>query len=126
MSEPSTVPSGADSAPAQRWAERIARWADSGLSATAFCAAEHITKSNFFRWKRRLAGTTTSTAPHRRRTTKTKPAKSAIVPVRLTPAPAHATTIELAFPSGTVLRLPADAQPELIVAILRGLEQRPC
>jgi len=42
------------------------------------------------------------------------------------PPPAPATPIELALPSGTVLRLPADARPELIVAILRGLEERPC
>ena len=126
MSELSTVPSGPDSVPAQRWAERIARWADSGLSATAFCDAEHITKSNFFRWKRRLAGTTPTTTAHRPRATKIRPAKTAIVPVRVTPAPAHVHPIELALPSGTVLRLPADVRPELIVAILRGLEQRPC
>jgi len=36
------------------------------------------------------------------------------------------TPIELALPSGTVLRLPADTRPEMIVAILRGLEERPC
>ena len=28
--------------------------------------------------------------------------------------------------AGIVLRLPADTRPELIVAILRGLEGRPC
>lgn len=127
MSEPSTIPSGAEPPPARLWAERIARWAQSGLSATAFCDAEHITKSNFFRWKRRLANpaTHTGTTP-RSPTSKTRPPKTAVVPVRLTPPHAHAAIIELAFPSGTVLRLPAEVRPELIVAILRGLEQQPC
>jgi transposase len=44
----------------------------------------------------------------------------------VTPPPATATPIELALPSGTVVRFPADARPELLVAILRGLEGRPC
>ena len=122
MSEPSTIPSGCDPVATERWAERLARWADSGLSATAFCDAEHITKSNFFRWKRKLANPS-SPAPARQ-TRKTTPAKSAVVPIRVTPAPAN--PIELAFPSGTVVRLPADVRPELIVAILRGLETRSC
>ena len=46
-----------------------------------------------------------------------------LVPIRITPSPAP---IELALPSGAVVRFPADARPELIVAVLRGLEERPC
>jgi transposase len=34
--------------------------------------------------------------------------------------------VELALPSGTIVRFPADACPELLVAVLRGLEERPC
>lgn len=124
MSEPSTILSGCDPVAARRWAERLARWADSGLSIAAFCDAQSITKSNFFRWKRKLAGPQTTT-PHTP-TTKTKPAKTAIVPIRVTPTPVPATPIELVLPSGTVLRLPVDARPEFIVAILRGLEAQPC
>jgi len=46
------------------------------------------------------------------------------VPLRITPSPA--TPIELALPSGAVVRFPADARPELIAVVLRGLEGRPC
>ena len=48
----------------------------------------------------------------------------ALVPIRITPTPA--TPIELALPSGAVVRFPMDTRPELIVAVLRGLEERPC
>jgi hypothetical protein len=120
VSESSVVPSGTDPGAVARWTERLARWAQSGLSANAFCTAERITKSNFFRWKRRLTGT----APRPR----AAPLSAAVVPIRLTPEaePPRLGGVELVRPSGTVLRFPADAPPELIVAILRGLEERPC
>ena len=124
MSELSTIPSGCDPVAAQLWAERLTRWADSGLSIAAFCDAQSITKSNFFRWKRKLAGPNSHPPKHHAR--QPKPAKTAIVPIRVTATPAPATPIELALPSGTVVRLPVDARPEFIVAILRGLETRPC
>ena len=121
MSELSAAPSGTDPGAAARWAERLARWAQSGLSASAFCTAERIAKSNFFRWKRRLAGT----AP---RPPVAPPPSAAVVPIRLTSEaePARLGSVELVRPSGTVLRFPADARPELIVAVVRGLEERSC
>ncbi|WP_171468889.1 hypothetical protein [Frigoriglobus tundricola] len=48
------------------------------------------------------------------------------MPIRLAPPPAPATPIELALAAGTVVRFPADARPELLVAVLRGLEERRC
>jgi hypothetical protein len=120
VSELSVVPSSTDPGAVARWAERLARWAQSGLSASAFCNAERITKSNFFRWKRRLTGT----APRPR----AAPPSAAVVPIRLTSEaePARLGSVELVRPSGTVLRFPADARPELIVAVVRGLEGHPC
>jgi hypothetical protein len=81
----------------------------------AFCTAEGVSESNFYLWRRRLAQSSTPA-----------PNQPAVVPIRVAPAPAPVTPIELALPSGTVLRFPADARPELLVAILRGLEGRPC
>ena len=99
----------------RRWAERLERFATGDHTVVAFCAAEGVSESNFYLWRRRLA-----------RPSDPAPNRPNVVPIRVTPAPAPATPIELALPSGTVLRLPADARPELIVAILRGLEERPC
>ena len=104
-----------DPAATRRWVERLERFVAGHRTVAAFCAAEGVSESNFYLWQRRLAP---------------PPAHAAnpppVVPIRVVPAFAPATPIELALPSGIVLRLPADARPEVIVAILRGLEGRPC
>jgi transposase len=103
-----------DPAAAKRWAERLARFQAGPHNVAAFCAAEGVSESNFYLWRRRLARPdlpAVASAP-------------AVVPLRITPSPA--TPIELALPSGAVVRFPADARPELIAAVLRGLEGRPC
>ena len=114
MSDSSTR-SRSDAAATRRWAERLERFAAGTHTVVAFCAAEGVSESNFYLWRRRLAQppATASNQPN-------------VVPIRVTSPPAPATPIELALPSGTTLRFPADARPELIVAILRGLEERPC
>lgn len=101
----------------RQWVERLDRFRAAGQTVAAFCAAEGISVPSFYVWKRTLAtdGGDSRAVP--------TPAPT-LVPIRLTPTPA--TPIELAFPSGTVLRFPADIRPELLVAILRGLEERPC
>ena len=111
----SSARSHSDAVAARRWVERLERFATGNHTVVAFCAAEGVSESNFYLWRRRLTQPTT-------------PASNlpTVVPIRVTPTPAPATPIELAFPSGTVVRFPADACPELIVAILRGWEGRPC
>ena len=110
MSDSSARPSSDGST--QRWVERLERFAAGPHTVVAFCAAEGVSQSNFYLWRRRLTQRPTS------------PPK--VVPICVAPAPTPATPIELALPSGTVVRFPADARPELLVAILRGLEERPC
>ena len=111
MSDSSARPSFAAAA-TQRWVERLERFAAGPHTVVAFCAAEGVSQSNFYLWRRRLTQLPTSTPK--------------VVPIRVAPPPTPATLIELALPSGTVVRFPADARPELLVAILRGLEERPC
>jgi transposase len=103
-----------DTAATKRWAERLARFHSGPHNVAAFCAAEGVSESNFYAWRRRLARPVSPSiidAP-------------AVVPLRITPS--LATPIELVLPSGAVVRFPADARPELIVAVLCGLEGRPC
>jgi len=111
----SSARSRSDEAASRRWIERLERFAAGNHTVVAFCAAEGVSESNFYLWRRRLAQPTTPASN-----------QPTVVPIRVTPAPAPATPIELALPSGTVLRFPADTRPESIVAILRGLEGRPC
>lgn len=102
-----------DPAATKRWAERLARFRAGSHTIAAFCAAEGVSESNFYLWRRRLAQPTPPSA--------TPPV---VVPLRITPSPA--STIELSLPCGAVVRFPADTHPELIAAVLRGLEVRPC
>jgi len=104
-----------DAVATSRWAERLERFAAGNHTVVGFCAAEGVSQSNFYLWRRRLAPPSTPA-----------PNEPTIVPIRVTPPPAPATSIELALPSGTTVRFPADARPELIIAVLRGLEERPC
>ena len=50
---------------AQMWAEVLARFADSGLSALQFCEQEGINIKSFARWRTRLTGPAES-APAKR------------------------------------------------------------
>lgn len=103
-----------DPAATKRWVERLARFHSGPHNVTAFCAAEGVSESNFYLWRRRLARPdppAVASAP-------------AVVPLRITPSPT--APVELTLPSGAVVRFPADTRPELIAAVLRGLEGRPC
>ncbi|HEY1188987.1 MAG TPA: hypothetical protein VGE74_15135, partial [Gemmata sp.] len=53
------------------------------------------------------------------------PVTPTLVPICLTTAPAG-PPIEVASPSGTVLPFPVGARPEVIAAIMRAVEARPC
>jgi len=104
-----------DAIATRRWVERLERFAAGNHTVVSFCAAEGVSESNFYLWRRRLA------QPPAPASNQPK-----IVPICVTPAPVTTASIELAFPSGTVLRFPTDTRSEMIVAILRGLEVRPC
>jgi transposase len=108
----SSTRSRADVAASRQWVERLERFAAGPHTVVAFCAAEGVSQSNFYLWRRRLRPLPTSNPK--------------VVPIRVAPSPTPAIPIEMALPSGTVVRFPADARPELLVAVLRGLEERPC
>ena len=108
MSESSLRPR-SDAITNRQWVERLERFAAGNQTVAAFCTAEGVSPSNFYLWRRRLA----QPAP-----------PPAVVPMRVAPLPTPATPIELALPSGTVVRFPADSRPELLVAVLPGLVER--
>ena len=97
------------------WAERLERFGRASQTVAQFCAAEGVSAPSFYVWKRTLAGEAKPTAP----------VVPTLVPIRLTPSPS-CPPIELLFPSGTVLRFPVETRPEVIVAVLRGVGDRPC
>ena len=99
----------------QLWVERLERFGRANQTVAQFCAAEGVSVPSFYVWKRTLAGDAAPPAP----------VGPALVPIRLTASPAE-TPIEVVFPSGTVLRFPSDARPEVIAAVVHAVEGRPC
>ena len=100
------------------WAERLARFPESGLTPAQFCAVEAVSLPSFYAWKRRLAVEAAA-----------DPANSAgdqeprLLPVRLqAPAPA----VELVLATGAVLRLPAGCDLAWVRSLVAALGETPC
>jgi transposase len=100
------------------WAERLQRFADSGLRPAPFCANEGVSLPSFYTWKRRLrqeAGPAAEPlfgeagAPR-------------LLPVQLSPAAA----VELVLPGGAVLRLLPGCDLALVKALAQTLGDTPC
>ncbi|HYH67998.1 MAG TPA: hypothetical protein VD866_25105 [Urbifossiella sp.] len=112
----SSALSGFDPVATARWVKRLARFAAGTHTVVGFCAAEGVSASNFYLWRRRLAPAAPPPAAR----------VPAVVPLRVVPPLTPPTPIELVLPSGAALRFPPDARPELVVAVVRGVEGRPC
>ena len=80
----------------QEWITRLQRFQENPSSVAAFCRQEGVSSASFYLWKRRLAAEPT-TPTH------------TFVPLTIahTPPP---PPVEVAFPNGIVIRVPADAQ----------------
>ena len=116
MSIPVSKPRRDPTASRRQWAERLDRFRRSGQTVAQFCDAEGVSAPSFYAWKRTLAAESATPAP-----------APTVVPIRLTPSPPPPTAvIELSLPSGAVLRLPADIRPDVLVAVLRGVEDGRC
>jgi hypothetical protein len=96
----------------QEWAERLQRFAHSGLSVVAFCRVENIPVPSFYYWKRKLQAPSADT---------TRPTPQ-LLPIRLLAA----SPLEVVLPSGTLLRLTPGCDLDLFRSVLSALEGRPC
>jgi|KBSSwiStaDraftv2_1062776.scaffolds.fasta_scaffold1117729_2 transposase-like protein len=97
----------------QTWIERLERFANSQLSVVAFCRAEGISAHSFYYWKRQLTNPapTADNAPPR------------LLPVRLLPA---TTPVEVALPTGAVLRLAPGCDLDFVRALAQTLGSVSC
>jgi hypothetical protein len=98
------------------WAERLARFPGSGLTAAQFCALEAVSLPSFYAWKRRLAA---DAAPTDAAVDRQPP----LLPVRLPPP---APTIELVLATGAVLRLPPGCDVAWVRSLVAALGGAPC
>jgi transposase len=104
-----------DPATRQRWHQRLERFRRSGLTVPAFCGREGVSTASFYAWRRRLRLDLAPPAPDTAR----------LVPVRLL-TPLVGAPVELALPSGVVLRLSPDADLAWLRQLLGLLGVAPC
>ena len=97
----------------QLWAQRLARFPQTGLSVAAFCAAEAVSTNSFFYWKRQLIAPAPSTSD----------AAPRLLPVRVQPS---SDPVEIVLPNGTVLRLAPGCDLAFVRSLLQALAGQPC
>lgn len=96
------------------WRERLGRFQGSGLTVSAFCQLEGVSTSNFYGWKRRLAGSGESSTRENRSREETP----LFVPVAMSPA--ASTEIRIVLPGGAVVHLPAGADERVLACCIRS------
>lgn len=100
------------------WARRIAACERSGMSRRSWCAAHGVSVNTLDYWRRRLrAPTAWGTEGRRSR-------RQGLVPIRVQSAPgslASAAALEVALPSGIVLRTPVSIEVGMLAALVREL-----
>jgi hypothetical protein len=94
---------GVDEARRRAWQDRLARFARSGQTVTAFCASERVCVPTFSQWKRRLAAEAAGAGRRQAQRPRAVHRVAAFVPVRIEAAAA----VEIELPNGTRVRVPA-------------------
>ena len=124
MSEPAALPQPSRPARCRAatrviWAERLHRFANSGLSPAAFCAHEGVSLPSFYSWKRRLAAENSDAAE----TACGQDHQPRLLPVRLQPP---SVPVEVVLPNGAVLRLRPDCDLPFVRSLVQTLGGAPC
>jgi transposase-like protein len=107
----------------RRWRERFERYQASGLGVQTFCLAEGVSRSSFYRWKRRLSevGASASrpegTPKRERMPAPTRiSAESVFIPVSVKAGP-----IEVELPNGAVVRLSSEISLAVLAEVIRAV-----
>ena len=80
-----------------QWLDRLRRFARSKRSVAEFCQREQVSVGSFYQWRRKLHDGSTDLSDRR------PPTRESFVPVHVTAA----TDLQVTFPNGTRLTLPA-------------------
>jgi hypothetical protein len=105
------------------WRRTMRRQHQSGLTVSAFCAAEGLKDWSFHWWRRELAK-----RDREQPASKPKDVPS-FVPVQLVPNPPDrqpASVIEIVLPAGQTVRVPPGFDVESLTGVLEVLETRSC
>ncbi len=126
---------GPRSLPVAEWKRRIQALRDSGLTLTAFCRREKISRGDLQHWRRRLEGAVPPVAGSGKRMASRKRARPSFAEVRVrpdaasreaAPPPPPSFGVALVLASGDRMLLPEGCDPRWLGQALRALRSGPC
>ena len=97
------------------WQQRLESQKKSDVDVGLFCLQEGVSKSSFYRWKRRLQGG----IPESLETEATVGKQSEFKESLFLPVSLKASRVEMELPNGGVLRFPQDVSKDVLVAVVR-------
>ena len=115
------------------WRTVVRRHTRSGQTVREFCRGQGLSEASFYAWRRELSRRDAAAKPMRQHSlceqvevASSRPRFLPIAVVPDSPTPLACGVVEVAFPSGAVLRLPAATKPGMIAAVLSAWERRQC
>lgn len=116
-----------DASKQKRWLELIGRWQQSQLTIREFCERHRVSEASFFSWRRVLRQRGLLDEQAEPRTAKAAPHSPAFV--KLTPAepePTALSAIDVVLGDRRVLRVRSGFDAELLLELVRLLEEPSC
>ena len=99
----------------REWERRLERYDGSEAGLELFCLQEGVSRSTFYRWKRRLDnGIPEALATDAIASEENRLPASLFLPVSLT-----SSRVEIELPNGGVVRLPSELGKDILVALIR-------
>ncbi len=99
----------------REWERRLGRYEVSDASLELFCLHEGVSRSTFYRWKRRVdEGIPESLESDSAASEESDLNESLFLPVSLS-----SPRVEIELPNGGVVRLPGDLGKDILVAVIR-------
>ena len=99
----------------REWQRRLERYQTSELNLDVFCLQEGVSRSTFYRWKRRLCdGIPEPQEADSSASQRSESNGSLFLPISL-----KTSRVEIELPNGGVVRLPNDVSKDVLVAVVR-------
>jgi transposase-like protein len=98
------------------WRSRLARYRKSGLTVAEFCRSEGVSNPSFYQWRKRLDEDSQSKRARQSKASSKSHRSRPFVPVRVS----STAWVEVEFPNGVRIRVPAENAEALRLALLAG------
>lgn len=99
----------------REWERRLERYQAHEVNLDVFCLQEGVSRSTFYRWKRRLD----NGVPETLQTAAAEPEQNGSTDALFLPISLKRSRVEIELPNGGVVRLPADVSQGVLTAVVR-------